>query len=134
MDNLNSHHPHATLAHWLNQARDLGTTPQVKDYYEMNARRLITTWGGSLNDYACRNWSGLLWDYYGKRWENYIREVTVAVLSGKGFDEASYRKATDKFQEKWVTTTEEVVQGTADKDLLTHCRELREKYRTYFEE
>ncbi len=94
----------------------------------MNARRLITTWGGSLNDYACRNWSGLLWDYYGKRWENYIREVTVAVLSGREFDEASYRAATDKFQEKWVTSTEEVVQGSADEDLLTHCRHLREKY------
>ena len=128
MDNLNSHHPHATLAHWLKQARALGSTPKVKDYYEMNARRLITTWGGSLNDYACRNWSGLLWDYYGKRWENYIREVTVAVLSGREFDEASYRAATDKFQEKWVTSTEEVVQGTADEDLLTHCRHLREKY------
>ena len=128
MDNLNSHHPRATLAHWLKQARALGSTPKVKDYYEMNARRLITTWGGSLNDYACRNWSGLLWDYYGKRWENYIREVTVAVLSGREFDEASYRTATDKFQEKWVTSTEEVVQGTADEDLLTHCRHLREKY------
>jgi alpha-N-acetylglucosaminidase len=128
LDNLNSHHPHATLGQWLQQARDLGTTPQVKDYYEMNARRLITTWGGGLNDYACRNWNGLVWDYYAKRWENYIREVTVAVFAGKEFDEASYRAATDKFQEKWVTSTGEVVCGTASEDILTHCRHLREKY------
>ncbi|MBR5726898.1 MAG: alpha-N-acetylglucosaminidase [Muribaculaceae bacterium] len=130
LDLLNSHHPHATLGHWLQQARDLGSTDKVKDYYEMNARRLITTWGGSLNDYACRNWNGLMWDYYTKRWENYIRQVTVSVISGNDFDDASYRAATDKFQEKWVTSTEEPITGTSDQDILTHCRELREKYRT----
>ena len=128
LDNLNSHHQHATLNHWLQQARDLGTASKVKDYYEMNARRLITTWGGSLNDYACRNWNGLMWDYYAKRWENYIREVTVAVFAGKDFDEAAYRAVTDKFQEKWVTSTDEVICGSSDQDILTHSRHLRSKY------
>ena len=130
LDCLNSHHPHATLAHWLQQARDLGNTTQLKDYYEMNARRLITTWGGSLNDYACRNWNGLMWDYYTKRWENYIRGVTVAVISGNDFDEKAYRAATDKFQQQWVTSTEELISASTDQDLLTHCRALREKYRS----
>ena len=129
LDILGSFHPQATLGHWLRQARDLGKSPQVKDYYEMNARRLITTWGGSLNDYACRNWNGLMWDYYAKRWENYIRELTVALLSGKDFDEAHYRAITDKFQERWVTSTEEVICGTSDDDILTFSRHLREKYR-----
>ena len=129
LDNLNSHHPHATLDNWLQQARGLGKSPQVKDYYEMNARRLITTWGGSLNDYACRNWNGLMWDYYAKRWENYLRELSVAVFSGKDFDEGHFRAITDKFQEKWVTSTEEVIKGTSEQDILTHCRQLREKYR-----
>ena len=129
LDNLNSHHPHATLDNWLQQARDLAKSPQVKDYYEMNARRLITTWGGSLNDYACRNWNGLMWDYYAKRWENYLRELSVAVFSGKDFDEGHFRAITDKFQEKWVTSTEEVIKGTSEQDILTHCRHLREKYR-----
>ena len=129
LDNLNSHHPHATLDNWLQQARGLGKSPQVKDYYEMNARRLITTWGGSLNDYACRNWNGLMWDYYAKRWENYLRELSVAVFSGKDFDEGHFRAITDKFQEKWVTSTEEIIKGTSEQDILTHCRQLREKYR-----
>lgn len=129
LDNLNSHHPHATLDNWLQQARDLGKSPQAKDYYEMNARRLITTWGGSLNDYACRNWNGLMWDYYAKRWENYLRELSVAVFSGKDFDEGHFRAITDKFQEKWATSTEEVIKGTSEQNILTHCRQLREKYR-----
>ena len=129
LDILNSYHPHATLDNWLQQARDLGKSPQVKDYYEMNARRLITTWGGSLNDYACRCWNGLMWDYYAKRWENYLRELSVAVFSGNDFDEAHFRANTDKFQEKWVTSTEEVICGSSDDDILTFSRHLRDKFR-----
>ena len=129
LDNLNSHHQHATLGQWLTEARNLGNSPKIKDYYEMNARRLITTWGGSLNDYACRNWNGLMWDYYAKRWENYIRQVTVAVISGKDFDETAFGAATDKFQQQWANSTEELITGTADQDILTHCRQLRDKYR-----
>ena len=129
LDILNSYHPHATLDNWLQQARNLGKSTQVKDYYEMNARRLITTWGGSLNDYACRCWNGLMWDYYAKRWENYLRELSVAVFSGNDFDEARFRANTDKFQEKWVTSTEEVICGSSDDDILTFSRHLRDKYR-----
>ena len=129
LDNLNSHHPHATLGQWIGQARDLGRSPEVKDYYEMNARRLITTWGGSLNDYACRNWNGLMWDYYAKRWEIYIRELTVGIISGHDYDDAKMRASIDKFQEKWAVTTEEPICGSSDEDILTHCRHLREKYR-----
>ncbi len=133
LDDLNIHHSHATLSHWLQQARALGKAPNVKDYYEMNARRLITTWGGSLNDYACRNWSGLMWDYYAKRWEIYLREATVALLSGKEYDNNSHRAAIDKFQEKWVNSTEELDGVEVGDDVLTHCRELREKYRLQLE-
>ena len=134
LDDLNSHHPHATLSNWLQQARDLGITPAVKDYYEMNARRLITTWGGSLNDYACRNWNGLMWNYYGERWGSYIRQATVAVLSGREFDEDACRAAVDKFQEKWVTTpTEDDSDDSIGQDILSHSRGLREKYRQELE-
>ena len=130
LDDLNSHHPHATLSHWLRQARKMGKTTEVKDYYEMNAKRLITTWGGSLNDYACRNWNGLMWNYYAKRWEIYIRNITAAILGNADFDNDSFRAAADKLQEKWVTTKDDnIVQTEIDSDVLTHCRELREKYR-----
>ncbi|MBQ6166142.1 MAG: alpha-N-acetylglucosaminidase [Muribaculaceae bacterium] len=128
LDNLNSHHPQAMLETWLQQARDLGSTPALKDYYEMNARRLITTWGGHLDNYACRNWNGLMWDYYDKLWENYIRELTVGVISGQDYDNDKMRSTIDKFQERWVTSTEEPICGSSDLDILTHSRELREKY------
>ena len=129
LDQLGSHHPHCTLDHWIQQARDLGHATAIKDYYEMNARRLITTWGGSLDDYACRNWNGLMWNYYAKRWEIYIRSLTSAMILGKGFDKQAATTAINKFQEKWPASTDELVSGTADQDILTHCRHLREKYR-----
>ncbi len=133
LDDLNSHHPQATLTQWLQQARDLGKTPSEKDYYEMNARSLITTWGGSLNDYACRNWSGLTWDYYAKRWEIYMRKATVALLNHQEFDTEDCRAALEKFQQKWVNSTEYEPSGPIKADVLTHCRELREKYRPEFD-
>ena len=133
LDDLNSHHPQATLTQWLQQARDLGKTPSEKDYYEMNARSLITTWGGSLNDYACRNWSGLMWDYYAKRWEIYMRKATVALLNHQEFDTQDCRAALEKFQQKWVNSTEYESSGPITADVLTHCRELREKYRPEFD-
>ncbi len=129
LDILNSHHPQAMLDTWLQQARDLGSKPEVKDYYEMNARRLITTWGGSLNDYACRNWNGLMWDYYAKRWEIYIREITVGIISGSDYDDPKMRSAIDKFQQQWVNSVVEPIYGTTDLDVLAHSRHLREKYR-----
>ena len=70
-----------------------------------------------------------MWDYYAKRWQNYIREMTVAMLSGQEFDAASCDRANDKFQQQWVTSTEEIISGTSDDDLLTFSRHLREKYR-----
>lgn len=133
LDDLNSHHQHATLGQWLQQARDLGQTDKVKDYYEMNARSLITTWGGSLNDYACRNWSGLLWGYYAKRWDVYIREATSAVIAGMEFDQNASKAGIDKFQEKWAASTEEVLQGSSSQNVLMHCRELRDKYSSQLE-
>ena len=133
LDDLNSHHQHATLGQWLQQARDLGQTDKVKDYYEMNARRLITTWGGSLNDYACRNWSGLLWGYYAKRWDVYIREATSAVIAGMEFDQNASKAGIDMFQEKWAASTEEVLQGSSSQNVLMHCRELRDKYSSQLE-
>ena len=133
IDDINSHHPQATLAGWLQQARDMGNSANLKNYYEMNARSLITTWGGSLNDYACRNWSGLMWDYYAKRWEIYMRKATVALLNRHDFDKEDCNAAVNKFQQKWVASTEYEASSPINIDVLTHCRQLREKYRQELE-
>ena len=60
-----------SLEEWLEQARRLGSTKEESDYYELNAREIITTWscGEGLNDYANRNLAGLMKGYYKVRWE-----------------------------------------------------------------
>ena len=75
------------------------------------------------------NWNGLMWDYYVKRWETYIRELTVGMISGQDIDNDKMRSTIDKYQERWVTSTDEPICGYSDLDILTHSRQLRDKYR-----
>lgn len=67
------------LGHWLERAREKGTTPEEKKLYEWNARVQITTWGnrrcadqGGLRDYAHKEWQGMLKDFYYRRWHIYL--------------------------------------------------------------
>ncbi len=75
MDRLLASHPNHNLQKWVDFARKWGDTPEEKNYYESNAKRLITTWGGDpVNDYSGRVWSGLIRDYYIPRWVNYHKD------------------------------------------------------------
>ena len=72
-DRLLASHPTLRLGPWLDYARKSGGDAQQSDYYERNARRLVTMWGGSpVDDYAARLWSGLIRDYYLPRWQTYF--------------------------------------------------------------
>ena len=44
MDRLLASHPIHRLDVWLNYARKHGSSQELKDYYEKNARRLVTIW------------------------------------------------------------------------------------------
>lgn len=84
------------VGRWIEQARNLGTTPEEKDLYEWNARVQITTWGnrvcandGGLRDYAHKEWNGLLKDFYYKRWAAYWQTLKD-VLDGKPMVELDY--------------------------------------------
>lgn len=132
IDALNAYQPHCTLGEWVKQARDYGSTPELKDYYEMNARRLITTWGGSLNDYANRSWNGLVGEYYARRWQIYIDEGIKAVKEHRNYDDEARRHATEAFQEQWVEGKSKAwIDASAqvsDTDLLTFARLLTRKW------
>ena len=68
MDALLAGHPLHRLERWLAMARAHGTTPTEADYYERSARRIITTWGPGVEDYAAKLWSGLIRDFYAPRY------------------------------------------------------------------
>ncbi|MCQ2148745.1 MAG: alpha-N-acetylglucosaminidase [Bacteroidales bacterium] len=73
--------PEFSMDRWVGDARSWGVTEEQKDYYEMNARTLITVWGSSLLDYAARDFDGLVEEYYKPRWQMFFDEVM------KAFDE-----------------------------------------------
>jgi alpha-N-acetylglucosaminidase len=72
IDKLLESHPTWRLENWLNYAQKWGDTSEEKKYYRSNAKRLITTWGGGVNEYAAKTWSGLIRDYYVPRWKNFV--------------------------------------------------------------
>lgn len=89
IDRLLASHPTDRLQPWVSYARSHGTNQKEKDYYESNAKRLITTWGGTINDYAARVWSGLISSYYIPRMK--------MTLAGKDGERA-------KWEEQWIKT------------------------------
>ena len=101
-DRLLSTHPSFMLGPWIADARALGTTPAEKDYYERQARTILTIWGGPvLNDYANRMWGGLVKDYYAKRWNLFFNAVMKAVKKGREFDEEAFGKELSVFENQW---------------------------------
>lgn len=93
MEKVTANSPYYRLDRWINYARNLGKNADEfsRWLYELNARTLITTWGGyyecevgELHDYSNRQWSGILGDYCKKRWVKFIGELRNE-LEGKPF-------------------------------------------------
>jgi alpha-N-acetylglucosaminidase len=85
-DQLLESHPLDRLQRWTDFARAHGTTDAEKDYYEQNARRIVTVWGPPVNDYSNRMWSGLIRDYYRER----MKLIFNALKTGKRFEKAKW--------------------------------------------
>ena len=126
-DTLTAHQPYCTLTKWIDLARDYGNTPELKDYYEMNARRLITTWGGDLDDYANRTISGLIGNYYHTRWQMYVDEITACVQQGREFNQKEFDKRVFQYELQWAERHDTITIPKVN-DVLSFSRHLAEKY------
>ena len=78
MDRLLDSHPLYRMSRWVDFARKCaGGNKKLADYYEKNARRIVTIWGvrpgQPVDDYAARIWSGLIRDYYLGRRQQYLK-------------------------------------------------------------
>lgn len=127
LERLNAFHSRCSLDKWISDAREYGNTPELKNYYEKNARNLITTWGGRLNDYASRTWAGLIKDYYSKRWDMYLDAVVTAVENNREFDQEKLDGEFKQFEDSWVSSTRPI-EVTPESDLLIYARFLLNKY------
>ena len=92
---------------WISDARGWGVDKAEKDFFERNARNLLTTWGDRgnlLTDYADRTWSGLLSSYYKGRWDMFFDAVQSAISAHGEFnsqDEAELKERTLDFEKNW---------------------------------
>lgn len=108
MDVLLAKHPTKDLGKWIDLAR--GHAPgndALADYYEKNARRIVTIWGPPVDDYSARIWSGLIRDYYLPRWQHYFEQKK----SGVQFDFA-------RWERNWVEETKGLSTVQLPSDLM----------------
>ena len=79
--------PEFSLEDWIRDARSWGVTEEEKDYFEMNARTIITVWGDGyhLTDYANRDFDGLIETFYKVRWKMFFDAVLAAYDAGEPF-------------------------------------------------
>lgn len=106
MDALLATDKNELLGNWIAMARAMGKDKKEKDYFEKDAKRIVTVWGQqgrTLVDYANRSWAGLMKSYYGARWQMFINDVTAAVKSNHKFDPESLLAKEKIFEENWVS-------------------------------
>ena len=93
LDELLASQSYFLVGKWIADARAWGATKEEADYFESNARNLLTTWGDRgnlLTDYADRSWAGLVGSYYMGRWEMFFKAVEAAMADGEKLEGARY--------------------------------------------
>ncbi|MBQ0116172.1 MAG: alpha-N-acetylglucosaminidase [Bacteroidales bacterium] len=132
-DTLNAHQPYCTMQKWIELARDYGETKAEKDLYELNARRIVTVWGGNLTDYANRAWAGLCREYFYNRWRTYVNRAFSDADNPNGFANFSYNNTIIGFEWDWTSWTTPIPLPQVN-DVLGFSRHLQQKYATQLQE
>ena len=102
LDELLASQPYFLVGKWIADARNWGATPEEADYFESNARNLLTSWGDRgnlLTDYADRSWAGLVGTYYKPRWEMFFAAVDEALAAGQPLEGARYDTLLEKMKD-----------------------------------
>lgn len=125
------------VGRWIRDARAIGTTEEDKDYFESNARNIITTWGEEdalLNEYASRAWAGLTETYYAYRWKEFFNDVNSAIKANKPFDEKAYHDRICQYEGQWWRERLGQFAAEPQGDGLALAKEIAEKYRKEMKE
>lgn len=118
------------LGKWIRDARALGHTTQEKNLYEINARNLITLWGGKnsvLYEYACKQWNGLIHGYYIPRWTKFIDTVTADLKKDKPTDFEKFEDNIKEWEWSWVNSSEKYAEEPTT-DAISVCKKMHKKY------
>jgi len=122
-------HPTFSLRRWLEDARSMTDDPAQKDYYDRNARTLITYWGGNrLFDYANRAYAELNDQFYAERWNRFIDQVIADTEAGRTFDQKAFNQSISEFEHNWTEPSQYKVYYLPDGDGVATARKLFNKY------
>lgn len=131
LDGLLAADSYFLLGKWVEDARSWGTDEEEKDYFEHDARSILSVWGQkgrSLNDYANRGLNGLVRTYHSPRWHRFIDDLTLSVKQGKAFDAEGFEQWSKEFEWNWVDSAQ-TFQSEPSGDPVKNCRRLYRKYR-----
>lgn len=107
VDRMISTQEYFLVGKWIKDSRSWGVNEEESDYFESNARNLITTWSDKdmlLNDYASRTWAGLTKTFYGVRWKMFFDAVNAALDNGTEFGEKefeAYKNVVTTYEKAW---------------------------------
>jgi alpha-N-acetylglucosaminidase len=133
LDGLLATRTNYRLGKWVSDARAWGRDPAEADYYERNARTIVTTWFGEkngLNDYAGRDWNGLLSGYYLGRWQLYLDGMAAALEAGTEQDKQLDQRVAD-FEWQWVRQTGGDLSPKPSGDSYAISLALFKKYKSF---
>jgi len=116
LDKVLASHSTLKLDNWIGFARKWGSTSELADYYEHNAKRIVTVWGPPVDDYSARIWSGLVRDYYLPRWQHWF----ASKAEGTDFDFVAW-------EENWVSHSQGLSEVKPYEDPLSACLKLIEE-------
>lgn len=123
------------LGKWLNDARSWGKTEAESDYYDWNARTIVTIWQpkpeGGLRDYAGKQWSGLFRDYYKPRWSLLVKSLQESLDTKTEFSTKDYDKAIRAQDYKWTRSTNRY-SSEAEGDIVEIAKRVQKEYSIYF--
>ena len=133
VDTLVSTQHDLLLGNWVSHARDFGSTEAEKNYYEKDARVLITTWGGDDNvntDYAAKDWSGLISTYYKPRWQLFFNYLDKTIKQGTEPDMKEFNKQRAFFDWQWDSKNhaEQSFISTPSGNTFKICEDLYKKW------
>ena len=104
MDRLLGSQTYFLVGKWIADARGWGADATEANYFESNARDLLTSWGdrgNMLTDYANRTLSGLVGSYYKGRWELFFDAVEKSRDTGEPLDEPALTEAYKDWEYAW---------------------------------
>ncbi len=129
MTDLMACHPTFSLRRWLEDARSMTDDPAQRDYYDENARTLITYWGGNrIFDYANRAYAELNDQFYAPRWQRFIEQVTADVKAGRKFNQKEFNRSISEFEHNWTVPSRQRIHYLPDGDGVAVAKRLYKKY------